>query len=202
MDFSPRTLNQLPNPAETVKAFVDAIAAGDYEKADSYIYNYASLGFEGEKESEDEFYSLFRSSLIESYKINFLTPEEELASSSDITPHEEQETVSPSDAKATTDGMNATVPIRFTFLDFNKVTDRLSEIAVGIAEKKKYNGYVYDSDEKANALLAESFEKLKKEGNMDVYLSDIELTVKLIFTDDSWKIIMEDDFYRVLLGGN
>lgn len=190
VDFTPKPLEPISNPKLALTEFVENLNEHDFEEGYKYISNYADLGFDEVQSDSDAVTMFMRDALLESYRVEFLNNENIMS----IT-----DTVSESDYFVT--GTEASVDVVFTALDINAIAVRMTELATEIGYEHKFNGYVYDSEEKAEGLILEVLEVIKTE-DIEHYYSSYNITVDLEYTDNMWKIIMTDELYDILLGGN
>ena len=189
-DFTPKPLQPISNPKLALTEFVENLNEHEFEESYKYISNYADLGFDAVQSNSDAVALFMRDALLESYSVEFLN-NENLISITDA--------ISESDFFVV--GTQASVDIIFTALDIDAVAVRMTELATEIGYQHKFNGYVYDSDEKAEGLILEVLEVVKKE-DMKKYYVKHELSIDLEYKDNMWKIIMNDELYDILLGGN
>lgn len=167
------------DPAESVRGFYDAVIARDYETAYTYLSDYASLGLEKEPESENA--KLAYEALRASYDYSI-------------------------SGEAVKDGMEATVKLRFRFLDMpsfeESVASRTNDNLRDIVESRPVSE-VYDENEQYKSEVtqeayAEALSFILDKA--DSYYSSKELDVKLIYRDSSWLIVTDEEMLKALMG--
>lgn len=167
------------DPADTVKAFFDAVIAQDYETAYSHLDNYSTLGLENPPEGENA--RLAYDALQKSYSYSV-------------------------SGKAEIDRLEATVPVRLRYLDlpsFEKsVASRTND---NLAEFVKNNpiSMVYDENDQ---YLPSVTEKAYSDAlafvlnKADTYYSTTELILKLEYKDGQWYILSDELLHKALAG--
>lgn len=180
---------ELENPKQTVRQFVDAMSSRDFASAEALVGNYATMGFDGmETAANSEIDSLLIDMLFESYKLEFISGD----MSSITIPYESR------DLKVS--GKDAEISFLFTYLCFDNMLEDFSAVITEIGEDRMYYGEVYDTEEKALALAEEAFGKTFSADDMEKYYQTKEFTLTAHLTDDGWKLDMSEEFYSALLG--
>ncbi len=190
MNFTPKPTKPIENPKLTVTRFIESIKNGSFEESEAMVSNYADLGFENVSAfKSDAVAQFFYECLIESYKVEFLDNDNVVS----IT-----DSVSETDYSVT--GRTAEVRFLLTTFQTDGLTARMKEIATEIGHEKMFHGYVYDSEEKVDELVAEALEIVKEEP-VEQYYKTYEISVDMIYSDNMWKMELTDEFYDILLGG-
>ena len=193
-ETQPRMLTTVDNPKPTVEAFITSLSERDFDKCMDYVSNYGSLGdavVSGSDQpigSSDRITEYLYEQLLASYQVTFL----------------DESNVRPVSGKViesdyTVSGRDATVTFEFTVFDTVKFSQRLSQIVTDIASQRKFEGFEYDSDEKAYELIEQSFQKILEEP-AENFLTTAVITVNLVYVDKAWKINIDDRFYDALMG--
>lgn len=167
------------DPADTVKAFFNAVIDRDYDAAYSYLNGYSSLGLENPPESENA--KLAYEALLDSYSYSV-------------------------SGRASIDRLEATVPVRLRYLDLpsfeasvaSRTNDNLAEFVKNNPISAVYDEndqYLPSVTEKAYAdALAFALNKA------DTYYSTTELILKLEYENGQWHIISDEKLHKALAG--
>lgn len=167
------------NPQDTVVKFLDAVVGRDYEKAYSYLYDYASLGLEDEPETKpaqlmvealrDSYgYELYGGCEVDSLRAG----QKVLLDVLDLTALQE-------DLKAATEAEVA------------RMNEELSEREL-LDENGQFRKEITDQayENALTGLLS----------HPDKYMTSIGLELELIYTQDGWRIMTNSQLLQALSG--
>lgn len=168
------------NPQDTVIAFCESVAAGDYSKACEYLSDYSDLGLDNEPESEEG--RMLLNALKDSYAYTVSTP-------------------------PVISGLDAVQHLSFRYLNLNTVAkaagERVTDMIEGIVQTRPAS-QVYDAtggyletvtDEVYRKAMTETLAEPSK------YYSSSEFDVELEYRDGRWMMSMNRDFLNALTGG-
>lgn len=172
----------MDSPLPRVEQFVQCMKSEDFSGAMELVQSGTDIDFfVGRTALEnDEVSSVIYSALIESYGIEF-----------------------PDDAYSIS-GRYAEIRFNFTYLDIEGLSDRLNALIAESGKERMYYGEVFDTEEKALALMhdvfIESFSGSCPEYNIKDYYVTREIEISAEFSQDGWMLIIGDDFYKALTG--
>lgn len=177
----PTAVGEIPSPDIALAEFMDALCGGDYQTADSYLANYESLNLGGgaENEASQKLFDYLRSSY--AYKLP---------------------------GECSVKGDRACGQVEFTYFNLDEASKGLNELAVkhlGIfITKAQSNDDIYDE----NGGYRKSAADTALNGAVDEILEAADrfcvtesISLELIYTGGQWKIMINDELVRCLLGG-
>lgn len=168
------------NPGETVSSFLDAFVAEDYDTAYSFLEGCSDLGLI--TDHADENTALILETLCGSYSYCIDEP-----------PQIEK--------------LTATQNVQFTHLDLNAVNNIVqesteTELQKLVMERSRWE--VYDDDNNyLPGITKEAYSNALKEAlnHWDSYLKTETLTITLNYSDNAWRIAVNEQLIRAILGG-
>lgn len=169
----------MADPADTVAAFFDAVAAKDYDRACTYLSDYASLGLEQQPESEAA--RLMAEALRSSYSYSL---------------HGESKV----------NGLQASQQVLFEMLDLTALQDDLKtgteEAVKRLSEELPASQVVDDKGnylpEITNRAYMETLQELLS--RPDKYRTVVGLEIQLTYTTDGWRIVTGRELLNALSG--
>lgn len=168
------------NPESTVSSFYNALLAGDYDKACSYLNDYETLGLLDAPDSPEG--ELIFNALKKSYAYTLIgTP--------------------------VIDKLNATQHVAFTFLDINAVENDTTPKIDTILNEKVQSLPREELFDENNNYLPELIEAVYLEALQDTlanpsnYYTTTEFDVSLEYKNNSWIIKTNSEMLNGLLGG-
>lgn len=187
-EFGTFSTEKLDNPKLAITEFVEDMRAGKFTEAMERVGNYSTMGFDTLSEyiTGQTDYSL-ASMLMQSYAVEFYNNDMDQVG----VPYESED--------MNIDGKTAYVSFKFTSLSFPLMSETLKQLVTEEGSNRMYYGETFDSEEEAMALVDEVFEKTF-DGDISSYCTTVELKIELIYADDGWKLVIDDEFYKALLG--
>jgi len=176
---APRLLGKSPSPEDTAAAFLDALCAGDYETARSYLQDSPSLGLDTLPETEPA------RTLTEHFRRSW----------------------SWSAGQIWQKDAEARLPVEFTALNLTRLTDGLDREVQGILalqldqaqrEEELYNPDGSWREEAVMAALDSALhDRLRRSGE---YTASTRLTLLLRYEQQRWVVVPDEMLYAVLAG--
>ena len=164
------TIGYLPDPADTLTAYMESIVNGDFEKAAEYMYDCDDLGMSNPPEGEAD-------------KVLF-----------DAVTDNYDYVIQNIDVR----GVNATADVIFTCCDLNLMRDDLkAEVTEGI-ESGIWHGEEIESTEYLLGVVAEAAEAVTED--ISPYLVDSEQKIELTYYESEWHVLFSEELYSALLG--
>lgn len=168
------------NPQETVTEFFDAIMAGEYDKAYTYLDYYSSLGMENEP--DDEASKLIFDQLRGSYSYRIY-------------------------GDCAVDGLTAKQQVLLQHLDVVRLQEKLGDKTHDVLEDMVQTGpmsAIYDENDQfkpeatQRAYTAAVTELLEKP---EYFRTTSGMELELVYTNDGWRIQADEALLRALCGG-
>lgn len=178
----------MENPKITLDLFVEAMRECKFEKAESYVMNYTTMGFEGiadvPRDSADwQIYEM----LFDSYKVQYKN-----SSTEDVTSPYTSEDLN-------VNGRKAVITFTFTSFSYKKMMEELSAAISEVGGERMYYGETFETQEEALALVDDAFEIVLK-NDASKYYSEKSITMNAWYNDGEWKLEISDEFYAALIG--
>lgn len=182
-------VEKLDNPKLAISEFIECLSEKRFDDYHQYLNNYASLGFEdySSEAGEDAIKKYICDNIFDSYSVSFADNSFEPVSGNS------------SGIDYSISGQHAAVTFTLTAFDTDKLQRRVSALAEEIAAPAIKTGYVYDTDEKAMALINEAMTALGSDDPSEFY-SDSIITADLEYSGGRWLINISDEFFAVLCG--
>lgn len=166
-------------PEEAVCGFFDALCAGDYEEAYSYLDNYADLGLQNEPESPEA--ALLYRALRESWGYALV-------------------------GSAEVDGLQATQTVELRFLDLSalqaslreRVMQRLSELVSERSAAEIYDENRQYRSEVTEEVYREALDELLAESDRPMRARQLPLTLR--YDGQQWRIVADSALLNALIG--
>ena len=179
---------EMENPKITLNNFIEAMRGQDFEEAESYVINYASLGFDKIEKiphsaADWRIYELLFESYEAEYISNSTQPIKSPYSSEDMT----------------VNGRRADITFTFSSFNFDKMSADLTEAISEIGAERTYHGETFETQEEALALVEEGYEAVFQ-NDMSQYCKTQELTVTAWYENGEWKLEISEEFYSALTG--
>lgn len=164
------TIGRMPDPTDTLKAYMDSIIECDFEKAAGYMYDCDDLGLSQQPEGEAD--KVLFNTVINNYAYEIKNIEVK--------------------------GVNAFAEITFTCCDLNLMRDDLKEeVAKGI-ERGVWDGKDVESADFLLGVVADSAELVTED--ITPYLADSEQTIELVYYESEWRVLFSNELYNAMLG--
>ena len=168
------------DPSQTVLSFLGAFVAGDYDTACSFLDGCSDLGLTADPEDENS--ALIMDALRRSYSFRI----EELP---------------------LVDKLTVTQKVQFTHLDLNAVNDALqenteSELQKIVMERDRWDVYD-DNNNYLPGITQEAYTNALKSAikHCDKYLTTETLEITLNYSENAWRIAVNEQLIRAILGG-
>lgn len=159
------------DPGAVVTSFLDAMKSGSYDVCDSHLDNYSSLGMNSSTDSDVG--QKLHDMLLESYSYSLL-------------------------GRSEISGITASQRIRVTYLDIDSLAQPLHDSATEIANDYAYTGIDIYNEQTAEKALDEAVAKISE--NIASYYRTDDITVSLKYDGSSWKIVLDDELFSVVVG--
>lgn len=179
---------EMENPKITLNCFVEAMSERDFDKAESCVINYTTLGFDGmEKVSQASADWRIYELLFDSYEAEYKESSTEPITS----PYVSED--------MNVNGRRADITFDFTSFNFEKMSADLTKAIAEIGAERMYYGETFETEEEALALVEEGYETVFK-NDMSQYYKTQVLTVTAWYDNGEWKLEISDEFYSALTG--
>lgn len=168
------------NPQETASSFFNAIVAGDYPQACSYLSDYSGLGLENAPESETG--RALYEALRRSYGFRLA-------------------------GECRVDRLTAVQPIELRYLDVKAVEREIASRVEGIAEElvaERPGPEIYDEDGNylesfTDEIYAKALNQVLEDAQSFYTTTDLEVTLR--YLDGAWRMETSPALFTALLGG-
>ena len=164
-------LTSTSTPSEDLLKFFDYLKAGDYVSAEGYVYNFSTLGFKPDGQSELQ--KRLESLLTASRNVSVISEGEIF-------------------------GRDCTVTVELTTLDFGKLDKALSERVLDEIKTREFNGETFETNEAILAVVYSVLDSMTV--SMTEYYSSNRYDVDMKFSDDCWKIVCSEELYSAIIG--
>lgn len=168
------------DPAQVAAEFMDALTAGEYDKACACLNGYSSLGLENPP--EDQIGQRLYTAVKDSYSY-------EMAGACQV------------------NKLEASQPISFTYIDLPSMEGDVEARTIEVLEtfvSTRPRREIYDeNDDYRPAVAQEAYSVALEETleNARSYYKTVETTLSLVYSDGGWKIDPPQELFKALAGG-